>query len=351
MTKDRAPTVETLSSRLIIPEGLRRNVMGPSEIIRDAALQFHNMEPLDSDFNRGFTSIRNWSKNDVLFTHSQFDTVTVGRSRAQAEFGAHLVFVHRYLSGTIRGQIGDFNIDRDPGTIYIFDMSRRVESIQFPITLQGFYVPKWVLGYESAQHAPLLGFPVSTTVGQTLDSDFDRLFRGLLGDNTLDVNILNRVIATLKIALHGAEQEGDVRRLAREAISQTILSFIERHLETPELTVDLILREFAVSRASLYRMFDSYGGVRQYISNRRLYRAVLELSQTASRRGVVSDVADKWGFSSHANFNRSVKRAFGAAPGQLVGIPPPEQEYMGVWDRVGAFVHRTMRPDPASVFA
>ena len=126
------------------------------------------------------------------------------------------------------------------------------------------------------------------------------------------------------------------------AIANTIRRFIEQNLDSPELDVDLILKQFGVSRASLYRIFESANGVRQYISNRRLHRAVVELSEAPMERGRVGSIAEKWNFSSAGNFNRAVRREFDITPGNLFDLDDLELrlteaakfKHDGAWDSI-----------------
>jgi len=145
----------------------------------------------------------------------------------------------------------------------------------------------------------------------------------LLKENAYAPELYTQFIAYLKLALGSEQKCGDVRREVREANKVAMCQFIEIHLDRPELSVALLLKNFGVSRASLFRIFEEFGGVRQYISDRRLMRAVLDISKGERRRGEISVIAEKWGFSSHANFNRAVQRKFGLPPGALVGTHLP----------------------------
>ena len=339
-----SPWVPTtaLPQPLNIPIHQRRVFNVPTEAVRDVISAYYDMTPLHSDQNRGSSGSRHWYAKDCIFASSNIDMTIVRRTKSQAENGAHLVFVHRYTSGSIRGEINGFSIDRDPGHLYVFDMEQMVECIQFPVCVQGIYIPKWLLGYESSRHAPLLRFSQQTPTGMAMLRDFAHIFETLNSNDALDLLTLERLFASLKVAIVSEHQDGEVRRLARQAMLKTIQAHVEKVLDDPDLSVDQILRTFAVSRASLYRMFDPYGGVRHYISNRRLCRAVLELSGKQLRRGDISAVSDKWGFSSHSSFHRAVKNRFGATPGSLVGVNEIEGTNLGIRQSVYDFARQTL---------
>lgn len=327
--------------RLHFGQDLQRRVRGPSESVRDHISAFYDMTPLESEHNMGWCQVHNWFATTCIFSQADIDMVTVRRSRAQAEYGGHLVHVHRYLHGSVRGQFKDTCIDRDPGSIYIFDMERRVECVQFPMTVRGLYIPKWLIGYDSAFHAPLIGLPNRSVLGDILTTLIDTMFDDLFEDNCINPEHLEQFFASLKVALGTSERSGDARKWARVALERSMRSFIEQNIASPDLSVQIILDQFGISRASLYRMFEHYGGVRQYLSDRRLYRAILELSEKPLRRGDIVDVAERWNFSSQANFNRSVKRHFGAPPRWLVNLSGNDRKTLDRHFAVHAFSEQT----------
>ena len=64
-------------------------------------------------------------------------------------------------------------------------------------------------------------------------------------------------------------------------------------------------------------MFDPEGGGRNYITERRALRAMLDLSNCSGERGAYRRVSERWGFSSQPNFNRIIQRIYDATPSKL----------------------------------
>jgi len=310
----------TLSSEKEYTFGPRQHgeIAIPSAFMRDSMGVLFDTTPLKVDQGTGLHRIRNWFSETCIFTQMDADAFAVRKTRPQSANGAHLVFVHRYTHGRLRGRIGDLNIDRDPGSIYILDQESRVECVQTPATMQAMLIPKSAIGFNNDRHASMVTVPGDHILGQTLNSLFDELFDGLLNQNSLSFTTFDRIVASLRIALHGEREDQDVRRFARDAMAAQISAHVEQNLAQWDLGVNTLLRDFGVSRASLYRMFEPYGGVRQYISDRRLLRAVLEITDRPLVRGQIAETAERWGFSSSASFNRSVRREFGVAPGSLL---------------------------------
>ncbi|MEL7548186.1 MAG: helix-turn-helix domain-containing protein, partial [Pseudomonadota bacterium] len=220
------------------------------------------------------------------------------------------------------------NVDRWPGAIHVVHQDNRIEAVQQPLTSHGIFLPITDVGYNPDRHPILISYPCDQPIGRLLDYLMTGLFNGLMRNHTVQTGTLNEFVACLKLALDPGHDAEDVRALARAAMTRAIQAFIEQNLDDWDLSVTTILRNFGVSRASLYRLFDMDGGVRQYISDRRLMRAVLDLTQRSLKRGDIAAVAERWGFSSAANFNRAVRNEYGVTPGTLVNTPAPAHQLL-----------------------
>ena len=328
------------ASRTIIPASHMFTGSGPRSFMREKSSSMYDMTPLESPNNSGIYRTRNWFVDRFFFAETRNDAVTVGRTKAQAETGAGLVFLHRYLYGRVRGVMGDANIDRDPGQMYLMDQEQRVDCIQFPITSQGVFIPKDLIGYDPDRHPAFVRFADNKTVNALLYRAFDQVIEDMRSHCIVDWRALDQLIASLRYALGTDDRDGDVRRQARDAMADLIREHVERNLDQADLSSTSILKTFGLSRASLFRIFKSDGGVRRYINQRRLFRAVLDIARSEGARGSISQAAERWGFSSNANFNRAVRNQFHVSPSSLVNLPEPDLKYLGAADRVRAFAHQ-----------
>ena len=310
-----------LSSLVTIPPSQIVSGEGPAEYMRERTSVMYDMTPLYSPSATGVYKSTNWFASGLMFVRIQQDPSSVRRSKSQAENGSGLVFLHRYIHGGIRGVMGEMSIDRDPNQIYLIDQARRVKCLQFANEVLGVFIPKSLIGYHPDSHAPFIRFSDNRMVGAVLLRSFDQVFRTILERDMIDPSKAQQLVSCVKWALGSDRWDGDVRRQAREATADLIRAYVERNLENPDLSTSLILKSFGVSRASLFRMFETEGGVRRFINKRRLYRAVLEIAETPGKRGSISLAATRWGFSSDSNFNRAVRDQFGVAPGSLVTSP------------------------------
>lgn len=328
------------TTKNIIPASQIASAQGPTALMRERTSTMYDMTPLHVPQAIDLYKSSNWFVDRFLFIQTENGPVAISRSKAQSENGANLVFLHRYFGGGVRGVMGDLNIDRNPGEMYLIDQSRRVNCIQFQTCVQGVYIPKHLIGYDPNIHPPFMRFSNNKTLSALLYRNFDQVFADIKDHNLVDQMALDRLIACVRYALGTDDQDGDVRRQARNAMTDLIRVHIERNLCHPDLSATSLLKSFGLSRASLFRMFEAEGGVRRFINRRRLYRAVLEIADSAGTRGAVSAAADRWGFSSSANFNRAVREQFDVSPGMLVQLPQRDLRYLGVAKQVDEFAQR-----------
>ncbi|MEL6829099.1 MAG: AraC family transcriptional regulator, partial [Pseudomonadota bacterium] len=202
------------------------------------------------------------------------------------------------------------------------DQAHMFEALHHPSLSQGLCLSKAMLGIATSETIDFDLMNPNRTYTRLLHAELDRLYTPLLaGAQSIPRPQFERFVACVRMLVHKERQEDDVRTQARDALRDLICDHIEHRLASADLSADSLLSEFGVSRASLYRMFEADGGVRSYINNRRLFRAVHMISSNPLRRGQVTQAAERWGFNSPVSFNRSVRRVYGTAPGSLFRQP------------------------------
>jgi AraC-like DNA-binding protein len=102
---------------------------------------------------------------------------------------------------------------------------------------------------------------------------------------------------------------------ARPALLLTVRRFIEANLSDTRLSAERISEKFALSRSTMYRLFQPLGGVDRYIRRRRLARAHRLLSvPPGESAGYVYEVALSCGFGSESAFSHAFRREFSQSP-------------------------------------
>ena len=97
-----------------------------------------------------------------------------------------------------------------------------------------------------------------------------------------------------------------------------IKDFIAANLRNRQLSIDMLVKKFNCSRAMLYRMFQTQGGVARYINRLRLQRCYKQLVSSNVERSQITKIAQYWGFSNRQQFTRQFKQHFGISPSDVV---------------------------------
>lgn len=126
-----------------------------------------------------------------------------------------------------------------------------------------------------------------------------------------------RTAAHLLMAAFGKQQRlgSRARAAARAAMQVQIKHYIQANLRRKELSPDVILGSFPLSRPTLYRMFEQEGGLFAYIRHCRLQEASDQLVRSPATP--VAEVAYNLGFGSSSDFSRAFHRTYGIAPSEF----------------------------------
>ncbi|PVM78486.1 helix-turn-helix domain-containing protein [Caulobacter radicis] len=107
-----------------------------------------------------------------------------------------------------------------------------------------------------------------------------------------------------------AATRAELRRSQFRAIRRRI----DRDIGDPDLGPAALAGQFYVTRPTLYRMFEPYGGVGRYILGRRLTGAFRDLSDPVLAREPIAAILRRWGFENHTAAGRAFRAAFGMTP-------------------------------------
>jgi AraC-like DNA-binding protein len=103
--------------------------------------------------------------------------------------------------------------------------------------------------------------------------------------------------------------------------------YLDSRLSDPGLGVEDLVQAFHCSRSTVYRLFRETGGVGAYIRDQRLTRCFRELTQRATCRPRVHQVALKRGFQDSHHFSCLFKKRFGLTPTEAAkGTEPSSAE-------------------------
>lgn len=141
-------------------------------------------------------------------------------------------------------------------------------------------------------------------------------------EHGVSARLLQRYLGSFLLELSGCTERIDADRHlsadnARLRLFEEINGYIFQKLSDPGLSVEEIARRHEISPVFLYRLFNNMAGCNpgEYIRCIRIRQAVKLLE---SRELLVSEVADRTGFSSLPVFSRCFRRVTGVSPSEYL---------------------------------
>ncbi|ABD88135.1 helix-turn-helix domain-containing protein [Rhodopseudomonas palustris] len=218
----------------------------------------------------------------------------------------HLL-LHLYVSGGFNGVVTRQPTTIGPGKVALIDLACPIATRAFASNTVCLIVPRRLLG-----ELPL----------QSLKPRLDSFRNDLLAAHMLSLLERSAQLTSADVAATVAETVDFLQRLlaaepdqslAQRGSDETVLTLAEAlirdNLALAELSPDWLALQLEVSRASLYRLFASRGGIMRYVQERRLLAVQAALSDPLETRRL-SRLAADLGFKSEAHFSRAFRGRF-----------------------------------------
>ncbi len=132
-----------------------------------------------------------------------------------------------------------------------------------------------------------------------------------------DVPAINDAFANLLKAV--ITPNADTLQAATAPMSATQLTMARRIInmnpKSPDLTPDLLCARLGISRRQLFYIFEPFGGVMKYITQRRLAACYNEIVRQSGHK-MISTIAYEFGFTNLSSFYRQFHARYGIRPGE-----------------------------------
>jgi AraC-like DNA-binding protein len=284
-----------------------------------ASVVFDAAMPPEGPFT---ASIQAFYPGSIAFTETHVTPLSYERSRRKiARDGMDHFMVTLYLDEGAQGSAGTKEVELGRGDICIVDLGQPLRLRHLGSRTFSLFVPRAALESILPASDELHGSVLQGDggLGMMLTDQLMALRRRLPDLTVAEGPQVAGALANLVAACFRPTAESLDR--ARAQVATATLDLIKNHIElnltSPALSPDSIATTFRMSRSTLYRLFESLGGVAAYIQERRLLRAYAALTRFSDRRRPVYDIAFDCGFASEAHFSRAFRQAFGLAPTAL----------------------------------
>lgn len=214
-----------------------------------------------------------------------------------------------------------FNVEE--GDIILVDMNKSFHGVAHEGKYLNIYIPKSLLihqldGYRICQNIILKSNKAMTKILKDyMLGLFDVALRLKEKEATVTIyTLLSLLITSLKSIAPQILMQLNENIQGVEVLKGRVVHFIDLNITDPNLTVELLMKNFRVSRAHLYRAFDEDNGVITVIRNKRLDIAYRELLNPINKKSV-TQIAHECGFKSSNQFYRVFRQRFGFAPNEI----------------------------------
>jgi AraC-like DNA-binding protein len=261
-----------------------------------------------------------WHLGTVMLGSIRASALAFDRSAAiVSASGMDHLMVQLYTEGGFAGTAGDRPIKVTPRDVCVFDLTQTLRTRASAFHNLTLLVPRPYMEAAVEDVAALHGLvlsgrdPLTELLAEHLGALAARVPR--LQSTRAATAAARGTVALITTMLATAAPQTRARAGAGPPSPQRrAMQFIDRHLADHTLDPGAVAEELAMSRATLYRLFEPLGGVSAYIRRRRLTCAALHLALPEYRHERLSQVAFRWGFGSEASFSRSFRLQFGLTP-------------------------------------
>lgn len=114
----------------------------------------------------------------------------------------------------------------------------------------------------------------------------------------------------------GSQHRAATRAELRKSQFRAIRRRIDRDISDPTLGPATLTAQFFITRPTLYRMFEPYGGIGKYILGRRLTGVFRDLSAPSLAHEKVATIMRSWGLENHTTAGRVFRATWGMTPSE-----------------------------------
>ncbi|GAB2587235.1 helix-turn-helix domain-containing protein [Dyella jejuensis] len=264
-----------------------------------------------------FARVRSWRLDrTILFAREYGGICHRRRKRVESDGFDHFVLSHVVSGKLIAGPDGK-PIPIGPGECLLLDTTEPTENGADSVVLITVSLARDIVraavGDVQSLHGYRIGAREGSLLGTMLRALVEQVQHVPFGAHAA---ITRTLIDLLSIAVNpfGSGARSEFHRLEHVRY-ETVRRLIEANIGVPDFSIQDIVQATGISRAGLYRLFESSGGVNRFIQLCRLQQLRDRLDNRMFDQLSLAELAPMTGFSDESHASRLFKQAFGIAPG------------------------------------
>jgi len=272
--------------------------------------------PDPSEEARFTLSTRTYPTPRAILMRCQGTAFTMARGPSVAARGPDQLLILLQTEGSVDTDYAGWSARREAGDVEIIDYVRPFRSAaadyaNLMIVIARDSVPAALLAVEP--HG--LIFRRASGAARLIGAAMREFYAQADGLTVSEAEAAVEGIVALTTACARARLAGDEADHVKSR-RKSAMDFIDAHLGNAQLGPDEIAQAVNLSRASLYRLLATEGGIRTVLLKRRLDQALqLMLADNTEERSL-ADIAKRCGFGGMSQFSRAFRARFGAPPRQ-----------------------------------
>lgn len=286
---------------------------------REYMISVADIEPLNSGRSSGLFSVEAWNLGQVVFVRELnpgarfFRTPKKVRASAEDHYYLYLLREGRNATHSYRGKAPEKKSRGIHNVAALHSMADVTRGVMEDMDCLIVFLPRDLFGRATSimdrhTNENLLG-----PTGQLI-SDYVNLIAGQLPSLTTQIGAgVSRSLVELvkaNFSRNDGDNQGIDPDIFHTVVKSRIRAYIHHHLHDKSLSVHGICRAMAISRASLYRLFEEEGGIMNYILRRRMDAVLKELQRSYQEKSL-PELAEAFGFRDPVELTRNFRRLSG----------------------------------------
>jgi AraC-like DNA-binding protein len=273
-----------------------------------------NVERTDAPF---YARVRSWRLDrSILFAREYGGIRHVRRERVAEDGFDHFVLSH-VISGELIAGLPGKAMSIKPGESLLIDTSEAAETGADNVTMITLSLARdsvrAAVGDVEGLHGYLIDARESGLLGAMLRALVEQMPHLPF---VAHAAITRSLIDLLSVAINpfGSGARSEFHRLEHVRF-ETVRQLIEANMARQDFSVQDITQATGISRAGLYRLFESSGGVNRFIQLCRLQQLRARLDNRAFDHLSLAELAPMFGIADESHASRLFKQIFGISPG------------------------------------
>jgi AraC-like DNA-binding protein len=273
-----------------------------------------NVERTDAPFH---ARVRSWRLDrSILFAREYGGIRHVRRERVAEDGFDHFVLSH-VISGELIAGLPGKAMSIKPGESLLIDTSEAAETGADNVTMITLSLARdsvrAAVGDVEGLHGYLIDARESGLLGAMLRALVEQMPHLPF---VAHAAITRSLIDLLSVAINpfGSGARSEFHRLEHVRF-ETVRQLIEANMARQDFSVQDITQATGISRAGLYRLFESSGGVNRFIQLCRLQQLRARLDNRAFDHLSLAELAPMFGIADESHASRLFKQIFGISPG------------------------------------